>query len=298
MGTFSLPSSASAGFQATDSEPEPLSSPSAILKSLAAKAVCETSMPPSNLNLPASNGGNTGSGWPPSLTRVAMNVVSCSAVTDAVPANRAAGPSSLSVPLKPSLPPPAWSVTSALCPAVPLAPRARSRLSGAPFAVALPTSVYGPSSDPIEAEKLAFSATMERPAFESLKISVPLSIVRRPSDSGLGEPGLAATGLAASTDGANSQLGLPSALTSRTILGSISVTSPTSILPISRPSRDGFTVTDLTSTMLGFLEPAALKNLTFRTVTVGVGSSERLIGPSSTRSRPVAVLTCEAISGL
>ena len=133
---------------------------------------------------------------------------------------------------------------------------------------------------------------------ESLKISVPLSIVSRPSDRGLGELGLAAAGLASATDGANSQLGLPSALISRTILGSTSVTSPTSILPISKPSSEGFTVTDFTSTMLGFFEPAALKNLTLPTVTVGVGSNDRLIGPSSTRSRPVAVFTCETISGL
>ena len=298
MGTLSLPSRASAGFKVTDSEPEPLSSPSAILKSLAATAVWETSMPPSNMNLPASSGGRGGSGWPVSLTRVAMKVVSCSAVIDATPATRAAGPSSLSVPLKPSLPPPACSVTSALCPVAPLRPRARSRLSGAPFTVAPPASAYGPSSEPIEAEKFAFSATTERPALESLKISVPLSIVRRPSDSGLGVLGLAAAGLAAATDGVNSQFGLPSALISRTILGSTSVTSLASILPVSRASSEGFTVTDFTSTMFGFLEPATLKNFTPLIETSGTGSSDSLIGPSSTRSRPVAFFTSAAIVGL
>ena len=146
--------------------------------------------------------------------------------------------------------------------------------------------------------KFAFSATTDRPAFESLKISVPLSMVSRPSDSGRGELGLAAAGLASATDGANSQLGLPSALISSTILGSTSVTSLTSMLPPSRASSEGFTVTDFTSTMLAFLEPATLKNFTPVTVTVGVGSSDSEIGPSITRSRPVAVFTCETISGL
>ena len=71
-------------------------------------------MPPSNRNLPASSGGRTGSGWPLSRTRVPMKVVSESADTEATPATLAAGPSSLSVPLKVSLPPPASSATSAL----------------------------------------------------------------------------------------------------------------------------------------------------------------------------------------
>ena len=152
--------------------------------------------------------------------------------------------------------------------------------------------------EPTDAEKLAFSPTTDRPAFESLKISVPLSMVSRPSDSGRGELGLAAAGFASATDGANSQFGLPAALISRTIFGSTSVTSPTSILPTSRGSREGCTVTDLTSTMLAFFEPAALKNFTPVTETVGVGSSESEMGPSITRSRPVAVFTCETISGL
>ena len=78
---------------------------------------------------------------------------------------------------------------------------------------------------------MAFSATTDRPALESLKISVPFSMVSRPSDRGLGELGLAAAGLASATEGANSQFGLPSALISRTILGSTSVTSLTSMLP-------------------------------------------------------------------
>ena len=91
-GTTILPSTASAGFKVTDSEPEPLSSPSAILKSLAATAVCETSMAPSKLNLPASSGGRAGSGWPLSLTSTPRNVVSCSAEAEAMPASRAFGP--------------------------------------------------------------------------------------------------------------------------------------------------------------------------------------------------------------
>src|SRR5258707_13795743 len=52
-----LPSTASAGFSFTDSAPEPLLSPSTILKSLAAKSACEASTLPSKLNLPASSGG-------------------------------------------------------------------------------------------------------------------------------------------------------------------------------------------------------------------------------------------------
>src|SRR5476649_466218 len=136
------------------------------------------------------------------------------------------------------------------------------------------------------------------PALESLNSRVPFSITRLPSDSGLGELGLAAAGLASSTDGANSQFGLPSALTSRTILGSTTVTELTSTLPPSSANSDGFTAIDFTSTMLGFLEPATFTNLTLDTPTDGVGSSDKVTGPSSTRSRPVAFFTCDTISGL
>ena len=107
---------------------------------------------------------------------------------------------------------------------------------------------------------MAFSAAADSPALESLKISVPFSTVSRPSDKGLGEPGFAAAGLASATEGVNSQFGLPSALISRTIFGSTSVTSATSTSPTSKASSEGFTVTDFTSTMLGFFEPARLKN--------------------------------------
>ena len=145
---------------------------------------------------------------------------------------------------------------------------------------------------------MAFSATTERPARESLKISVPFSMVSRPSDSGRGVLGVPAAGLASATEGVNSQFGLPSALTSRTILGSTRVTSLTSMPPVSKAPTESVAVTDFISTMLGFLDPGTLKNLTPATVTVGVGSSDRPIGPSITRSRPVAFLTCATISGL
>ena len=63
-------------------------------------------------------------------------------------------------------------------------------------------------------------------------------MVSRPSDSGRGVLGLAAAGLASATEGVNSQFGLPSALISRTILGSTRVTSLTSMPPVSRaPQR-------------------------------------------------------------
>ena len=171
-------------------------------------------------------------------------------------------------------------------------------MSGAPLMVAEPAIEYGPSSERTEALKLAFSATTERPALESLKISVPFSMVRRPSDRGLGEAGLGAAGLASATEGVNSQFGLPSALISRTILGSTSVTSLTSTLPVSNAPSEGFTVTVLTSTMLGFFDPGTLKNFTPLKVTVGVGRIDSAIGPSSTRSRPVTFLTMAVISGL
>src|SRR5580704_937085 len=103
-------------------------------------------------------------------------------------------------------------------------------------------------------------------------------MVTRPSDTGRGVPGRGAAGLASATDGANSQFGLPSALTSRTILGSTSVTSLTSIVPVSKASRENRTVTDFTSTMFGFFAPAELKNLTPVTVAVGTGSRLRKTG--------------------
>src|SRR5688572_21842379 len=164
--------------------------------------------------------------------------------------------------------------------------------------VAEPAIEYGPSSERTEALKFAFSATTDRPALESLKINVPFSMVRRPSDSGLGESGLGAAGLASATEGVNSQFGLPSALISRTILGSTSVTSLTSTLPVSRAPSEGFTVTVLTSTMLGFFDPGTLKNFTPLKVTVGVGRIDSEIGPAITSSRPVTFLTRAVISGL
>ena len=81
-------------------------------------------------------------------------------------------------------------------------------------------------------------------------------------------------------------------------MGSTSVTSLTSMLPASIANSAGFTVTDFSSTMLAFLEPATLKNFTPAMLTVGVGSSDRLILPSITRSRPVAFLTSAAMVGL
>src|SRR5690349_14026805 len=119
-------------------------------------------------------------------------------------------------------------------------------------------------------------------------------MLRRPSESGLGELGLDAAGLASSTDGANSQFGLPWELISRTILGSTRVTELTSRLPPSSASSDGVTLTDLISTMLGFFDPGTLKNFTPDTLTVGTGRSDRLTDPSTTRSRPVAFFTCAA----
>src|SRR5471032_1841305 len=139
---------------------------------------------------------------------------------------------------------------------------------------------------------------MVRPALESLKMSVPFSIVSAPSDSGLGELGLAAAGLASATDGANSQLGLPSALISSTILGSTRITSLSSRLPISSANSAGRTMIDFTSTMLGFLDPGALKNFTPETLALGHGSSDALTLPSITRSRPVAFFASDTIIGL
>src|SRR5438128_1191201 len=118
------------------------------------------------------------------------------------------------------------------------------------------------------------------PALESLNSSVPFSITKRPSDSGLGELGVGAAGFASAADGANSQFGLPSALTSRTILGSMRVTSSTSTVPPSSANTEGFTLTDFNSTMCGFLAPGMLKKATPDTLTAGVGRNDRLIGPS------------------
>lgn len=70
------------------------------------------------------------------------------------------------------------------------------------------------------------------------------------------------------------------------------------MLPPSSANSEGFTVTDLISTMLAFREPAALANFTPATLTLGVGSSDRLIGPSIARSRPVAFFTSLTAMGL
>src|SRR5262245_53133913 len=98
-------------------------------------------------------------------------------------------------------------------------------------------------------------------------------MLSRPSDSGAGALGLPATALASATEGVNSQLGLPLLLISRTILGSTRITSLTAIEPVSNAASDSFTVTDFTSTMLGFLEPGALKN--FRPLAVAAGAGSR-----------------------
>ena len=81
-------------------------------------------------------------------------------------------------------------------------------------------------------------------------------------------------------------------------MGSTRVTSPTSKLPPSRASSEGLTVIDFTSTIVAFLEPGILKNLTLDTCAVGTGSSDSDIGPSITRSRPVACLAMATIRGL
>ena len=140
FGSASLPSIASAGFSVTVTEPEPLSPASASLKSCAAMRLCESSTPPSKLNVPASNGDSGGTGWPARLTRLATKPDSDSAEAVATPERLAFGPSSESLPLKPSLPPPASSASVVARPSLALAPTARSILSGAPLTVALPAS--------------------------------------------------------------------------------------------------------------------------------------------------------------
>src|SRR6185437_4753695 len=61
---------------------------------------------------------------------------------------------------------------------------------------------------------------------------------------------------------------------------------------------EGRTVTDFTTTMSGFFAPGMLKKRTPVTPTLGVGSRDRLTGPSITRSRPVAFFTSAVIWGL
>ena len=137
----SLASTASAGFKVSASEPEPLSSASASLKSRAANgsATLDGAVEAELAGQQRRQRRRRLAGEADQGRRRKQS--GCRPTREPCPRSRALGPSSLSVPLKPSLPPPASSATSMRRGrSLPLAPTARSILSGAPLTVALPAS--------------------------------------------------------------------------------------------------------------------------------------------------------------
>jgi len=66
---------------------------------------------PSKVNRPASSGDRAGSGWPVIFSSVSAKAIRLSAELESRPESRALGPSSLRLPLKESLPPPASRAT-------------------------------------------------------------------------------------------------------------------------------------------------------------------------------------------
>ena len=132
------------------------------------------------------------------------------------------------------------------------------------------------------------------PLAPSMYISVPLSTEKLPTPNApaaaveVADAGVAAAG----DDGApNSQFACPFASVSRTMTGSVSLTSTTS----NRRDNNGNGATcasmRLARTMSATLLPAALLNVTSEKTTFGSSDSLRSIGPLIARSRPVAALT-------
>ena len=170
-------------------------------------------MPPSvKLNLPTSSGGSTGSGCPTSFDRVPTN-----ADRDSAAAGRA-GQARVRTELAQRTlegQPPTADLQGQVG-AGRTAPQGRRRgrrraASRSPWRCRPTNRARRERAD--RGGEVGLLGDHREAALASLKISVPLSMVSRPSDSGRAGPGLGA-GLASATDGVNSQFGLPAALTS------------------------------------------------------------------------------------
>src|SRR5580704_12498181 len=140
------------------SVPVAVSPPIDILKSVTASRVGVYSMPPSKMKLPTTEASKMGCAWPMARTTAAMKSVNAPVDTARCPFTSALALTSLTVPLKSSVPLSTFRLNSVAWPSAWAAPRLKSSDSGTPFTVALPEIENGPASEPTDAVAATSSA--------------------------------------------------------------------------------------------------------------------------------------------
>ena len=115
-------------------------------------------MPPSKVKLPTTEESNLGGAWPLARTTAAMKSVSAPVDTVRCPLTSALALTSLTVPLKASLPLSTVRLNAVSWPPVLGSLKSKSSDSGTPFTVALPEIENGPFSEPTDAVAATCSA--------------------------------------------------------------------------------------------------------------------------------------------
>ncbi len=129
-----------------------------ILKSVTASRVGVYSMPPSKVKLPTTEASKLGGAWPVARTTAPMKSVNAPVDTARCPFTSALALTSLTVPLKSSVPLSTFRLNSVAWPPALASPRLKSSDSGTPFTVALPEIENGPASEPTDAVAATSSA--------------------------------------------------------------------------------------------------------------------------------------------
>src|SRR5260370_11488577 len=132
------------------SVPVAVSPPIDLLKSVTASRVGAYSMPPSKVKLPTTEPSKTGCAWPVARTTAAMKSVNAPLDTARCPFTAALVLTSLTVPLKSSVPLSTFRTNAVAWPSGLASPRLKSSDSGTPFTVALPEIENGPASEPTD----------------------------------------------------------------------------------------------------------------------------------------------------
>src|SRR5216684_629985 len=140
------------------SVPVAVSPPIDILKSVTASRVGVYSMPPSKVKLPTTEASKMGCAWPVARTTAAMKSVNAPVDTARCPFTAALALTSLTVPLKSSVPLSTFRLNSVAWPSALASLRLKSSDSGTPFTVALPEIENGPASEPTDAVAATSSA--------------------------------------------------------------------------------------------------------------------------------------------
>src|SRR5580704_2542124 len=140
------------------SVPVAVSPPIDILKSVTANRVAVYSMPPSKVKLPTTEASKSGGAWPVARMTAPMKSVNAPVATVRCPFTSALALTSLTVPLKSSVPLSTFRLNSVAWPSASAAPRLKSSDSGTPFTVALPEIANGPAREPTDAVAATSSA--------------------------------------------------------------------------------------------------------------------------------------------